>query len=49
MRCIKNFEIDKSAIAEHSYNTSHTIEYDNLQILATVNNYCERKIMEASL
>jgi hypothetical protein len=38
---------DKSAVAEHTIQSEHRIQFHNTSILATKNRYMDRIIMEA--
>ena len=44
---MKNVETKGSAVAEHFYNTNHTIEFDKTQLLVKTANSRERVIREA--
>lgn len=47
IRCTKNEDTDKSAVALHSYNTKHSIEFDKTRVIAKVPNYYPRIIRES--
>ena len=44
---IRRLQIDKSAIAEHSFNNSRKIQFQDTAILSTKSEYLERLIAEA--
>ena len=46
-KAVKNFEIKKSALAEHCHITGHSISWDSAEILRTCSKWYERRILEA--
>ena len=46
-RAVLNSQSEKSVLAEHVCQTSHTIAWDNSTVVATNNRYAQRRCLEA--